>query len=210
MMSVSSTDMAAPREAPTHSLTLFSAGASLAGAAGRCQQAPPGQGSARRRLDHVAETELGQHGPREAFEVHGPVEGDEHAGVVAGQGGLGDDLVDLPGQLDRGQVSSQLERPLAGPSLAQLAEGARRVVVVFPDLTRPMPNRTVLPPLLGLLERSGIPDDAVTLLCATGTHRQATPGEMRELVGDVDEPQIWLSRNGPLLHRYAPRNAEYE
>jgi len=31
---------------------------------------------------------------------------------------------------------------------------------------------------------------------------------VRELVGDVDEPQIWLSRNGPLLHRYAPRNAE--
>jgi nickel-dependent lactate racemase len=67
--------------------------------------------------------------------------------------------------------------------LAQLAAGARRVVVVFPDLTRPMPNRTVLPPLLGLLERSGIPDDAVTLLCATGTHRQATPSEMQELVG---------------------------
>ena len=56
-------------------------------------------------------------------------------------------------------------------------------MVVFPDLTRPMPNRTVLPPLLGLLERSGIPDAAVTLLCATGTHRQATPSEMRELVG---------------------------
>jgi len=80
-------------------------------------------------------------------------------------------------------VRRALERPLAGPSLAQLAAGARRVVVVFPDLTRPMPNRTVLPPLLGLLERSGIPDDAVTLLCATGTHRQATPSEMQELVG---------------------------
>ena len=80
-------------------------------------------------------------------------------------------------------VRVALERPLAGPSLARLAAGARRVVVVFPDLTRPMPNRTVLPPLLGLLERSGIPDAAVTLLCATGTHRQATPGEMQELVG---------------------------
>jgi nickel-dependent lactate racemase len=80
-------------------------------------------------------------------------------------------------------VRRALERPLAGPSLAQLAAGARRVVVVFPDLTRPMPNRTVLPPLLGLLERSGIPDAAVTLLCATGTHRQATPSEMQELVG---------------------------
>jgi lactate racemase len=55
--------------------------------------------------------------------------------------------------------------------------------VVFPDLTRPMPNRTVLPPLLAYLSRCGIPDADVMLLCATGTHRQATPAEMRELVG---------------------------
>jgi nickel-dependent lactate racemase len=91
---------------------------------------------------------------------------------------------DLPGLADQTDaVRRALERPLAGPSLARWAAGAGRVVVVFPDLTRPMPNRTVLPPLLGLLERSGIPDAAVTLLCATGTHRQATPSEMQELVG---------------------------
>jgi predicted metal-dependent hydrolase len=28
---------------------------------------------------------------------------------------------------------------------------------------------------------------------------------VRELVGDVEAPQAWLSENGPLLHRYAPR-----
>jgi nickel-dependent lactate racemase len=58
-----------------------------------------------------------------------------------------------------------------------------RVVVVFPDLTRPMPNRTVLPPLLAVLEERGVPDANITLLCATGTHRQATRFEMEELVG---------------------------
>lgn len=31
---------------------------------------------------------------------------------------------------------------------------------------------------------------------------------VRELVGDVETPQAWLSRNGPLLHRYAPRTAQ--
>jgi predicted metal-dependent hydrolase len=30
---------------------------------------------------------------------------------------------------------------------------------------------------------------------------------VRELVGDVDTPQAWLSTQGPLLHRYAPRGA---
>jgi nickel-dependent lactate racemase len=57
------------------------------------------------------------------------------------------------------------------------------VAVVFPDLTRPMPNRTVLPPLLAELERCGVSDGRITLLCATGTHRQATPAEMAELIG---------------------------
>ena len=46
-----------------------------------------------------------------------------------------------------------------------------------------MPNRTVLPPLLAELARCGVPDDRITLLCATGTHRQATAAEMEELVG---------------------------
>ncbi|MGD0864382.1 MAG: SprT family zinc-dependent metalloprotease [Rhizomicrobium sp.] len=29
---------------------------------------------------------------------------------------------------------------------------------------------------------------------------------VRELVGDIDTPQAWLSTDGPLLHRYAPRS----
>ncbi len=96
---------------------------------------------------------------------------------------------DLPGLADQqAAIRHALAHPLAGPSLADLvapgrSHGAPRVAVVFPDLTRPMPNRTVLPPLLALLERCGIPDDAIALLCATGTHRQATPAEMDELVG---------------------------
>jgi nickel-dependent lactate racemase len=57
------------------------------------------------------------------------------------------------------------------------------VAVVFPDITRPMPNTTVLPPLLAELERAGAGPDRVELLCATGTHRPATPGELAALVG---------------------------
>jgi len=92
--------------------------------------------------------------------------------------------VDLPGLADEAAaVTAALRRPAAGPPLGELARRAGRVAVVFPDLTRPMPNRTVLPPLLAELERCGVPDDRITLLCATGTHRQATTDEMRELVG---------------------------
>ncbi len=80
-------------------------------------------------------------------------------------------------------ITDALRRPLTGPPLADLVAQAGRVAVVFPDLTRPMPNRTVLPPLLAELARCGVPDDRIVLLCATGTHRQATVAEMAELIG---------------------------
>jgi nickel-dependent lactate racemase len=113
--------------------------------------------------------------------------------LAYGRTGLGVEVPDdaavilpteLPGLPDEpGAVSRALEEPLCGPPLAGLAAGAARVVVVFPDLTRPMPNRTVLPPLLRHLANCGIPDAAITLLCATGSHRQATAAELEELVG---------------------------
>ncbi len=90
--------------------------------------------------------------------------------------------LDLPALDDEAAaITAALRRPLAGPPLGAMAHG--RVAVVFPDLTRPMPNRTVLPPLLAELARCGVPDEHVTLLCATGTHRQATAAEMSELIG---------------------------
>ena len=80
-------------------------------------------------------------------------------------------------------VRRSLRAPWSGPPLGDLVGGAGTVVVVFPDLTRPMPNTTVLPPLLAELEGAGAGPDRVELLCATGTHRQATPAEMEALVG---------------------------
>ncbi len=98
---------------------------------------------------------------------------------------------DLPGLPDQARaVTEALRAPVEGPPLSELVGSATgpgapspRVVVVFPDLTRPMPNRTVLPPLLAELERLGAGPEHVELLCATGTHRQATADEMVELVG---------------------------
>jgi lactate racemase len=92
--------------------------------------------------------------------------------------------LDGPGLDDEASsITAALRRPLLGGSLEDLTDGSERVAVVFPDLTRPMPNRTVLPPLLAELARCGVPDERITLLCATGTHRQASAAEMDELVG---------------------------
>ncbi|HUI04096.1 MAG TPA: nickel-dependent lactate racemase [Acidimicrobiales bacterium] len=101
---------------------------------------------------------------------------------------------DVPGLPDQGQaVIDALGAPVEGPSLAEhYAAAARRaartggrprVAVVFPDVTRPMPNRTVLPPLLAELEARGARPSEIELLCATGSHRAASHDELVELVG---------------------------
>jgi lactate racemase len=92
-----------------------------------------------------------------------------------------------------GAVLQALRLPVEGPPLAELVRAAAsaaarrgsalRVAVVFPDVTRPMPNRTVLPPLLAELDRLGVSSERVELLCATGTHRAARHDEVVELVG---------------------------
>jgi lactate racemase len=80
-------------------------------------------------------------------------------------------------------VQESLRNPVGSPPLAELARGRRSACVVISDITRPVPNRTLLPPLLATLEASGIHRDRITILVATGTHRPNTPDELTEMVG---------------------------
>ena len=80
-------------------------------------------------------------------------------------------------------VRAALHHPPSGRPLGDLVGSTGTVAVVFPDLTRPMPNTTVLPPLLDELARLGAGPERVRILCATGTHRPATAPELAGLVG---------------------------
>ncbi|HIQ21026.1 MAG TPA: nickel-dependent lactate racemase, partial [Planctomycetes bacterium] len=55
--------------------------------------------------------------------------------------------------------------------------------VVISDVTRPAPNRSILPPLLQTLEASGIPRGKILVLVATGMHRPNVGEELVEMVG---------------------------
>ncbi len=82
-----------------------------------------------------------------------------------------------------GAVRDALAVPIASPPLSVLAAGRESACVVISDITRPVPNKTILPPLLETLERSGIPRDKITILIATGIHRPTTPAELEVMVG---------------------------
>lgn len=77
-------------------------------------------------------------------------------------------------------VREALEAPIASPPLEEIARGKKSACVVVSDITRPVPNPVILPPLLEALERAGIPRAGITILVATGNHR---PNEGEELEG---------------------------
>lgn len=81
-------------------------------------------------------------------------------------------------------IERALDSPHGCPPLRDLARGKRTAAISVCDITRPVPNRMTLPPILDRLAAAGIPRDAVTILIATGLHRPATPAEIREIVGD--------------------------
>lgn len=80
-------------------------------------------------------------------------------------------------------VEEALKNPIGAPPLLELAAGRRDACIVVCDVTRPVPNPVLLPPLLRTLEAAGIPASAITILIATGTHRPNLGEEARRLVG---------------------------
>ncbi len=80
-------------------------------------------------------------------------------------------------------LEAALDAPIGTPPLVELARGKKTAAISVCDITRPAPNRLVLPPLLARLAQAGIPRENVTVLIATGLHRPATEDEIREIVG---------------------------
>ncbi len=76
-----------------------------------------------------------------------------------------------------------LAHPTGTPSLAELARGRSDACVAICDITRPVPNQMMLPPILATLEAAGIPRDKITILIATGLHRPNEGEELIEMVG---------------------------
>ncbi len=82
-------------------------------------------------------------------------------------------------------VRQALQGPVAASPLADLAGQARSACIVICDITRPVPNRLFLRPIIETLLARGVAKDRITVLIATGLHRPNLEGELEEVVGDA-------------------------
>ncbi|MBD3288039.1 nickel-dependent lactate racemase [candidate division KSB1 bacterium] len=95
------------------------------------------------------------------------------------------------------KLEQSLKNPIGTAALSKLADGKKTACVVICDITRPVPNKIILPPILSTLENSGIKRENITILIATGIHR---PNEGEELVYLVGEDII---KNYRIVNHFA-------
>ena len=86
------------------------------------------------------------------------------------------------------RLEKRLEEALCCPfgtsPLKDLAAGRKNACIVISDITRPVPNATILPPILRILEEEGIARENITILIGTGLHRPNEGSELVTLVGE--------------------------
>ncbi len=80
-------------------------------------------------------------------------------------------------------VARAIADPIGTPPLAELARGRKNACVLVCDITRPVPNRTILPPILHILEEQGVARGDILILIATGLHRPNEGAELDEMLG---------------------------
>ncbi|MGH9343270.1 MAG: nickel-dependent lactate racemase, partial [Terriglobia bacterium] len=109
----------------------------------------------------------------------------------------------LPLSDPQAAIERALDSPVAGPPLARLAAGKKSAALSVCDITRPVPNRDILPPVLARLEAAGIARGNITVLIATGLHRPASDAEIREICGDS------IAREYRVLNHHARELSEH-
>jgi nickel-dependent lactate racemase len=82
-----------------------------------------------------------------------------------------------------GAIEKALTQPIGAKPLAALVRGRKNACILVCDITRPVPNRIILPPVLRILEEQGIARRDILILIATGLHRPNEGAELDEILG---------------------------
>ena len=90
-------------------------------------------------------------------------------------------------------VKAAMEAPIGTPGLRELAKGREKIVIIASDHTRPVPSKVIIPLMLAEI-REGNPNADITILIATGCHRETTKEELVHKFGEeiVAKEKIYI------------------
>jgi nickel-dependent lactate racemase len=100
-------------------------------------------------------------------------------------------------------LANVLNNPTGTAPLPELARGRKNACILVCDITRPVPNRLILPPLLRILEQQGLARRDILILVATGLHRPNEGTELEEMLGpDVVKNYRVENHHGQVLEEH--------
>ena len=101
-------------------------------------------------------------------------------------------------------VAQALAAPVGAPPIRDLARGRESCCILICDITRPVPNRLLLPVLIRELIAGGMKPADISVLVATGLHRPNEGDELAELVGDP-----WVLETVRVANHFARNDADH-
>jgi len=81
------------------------------------------------------------------------------------------------------EILKDLDDPIASKPLKDLVKRGEKVVIIISDITRNVRNDVMVPAIVKYLNQNGIPDEDITIITATGTHRCHTKDELIKMLG---------------------------
>jgi len=83
------------------------------------------------------------------------------------------------------EIKRALKNPIGSKRLKDVIRLKDKVAIAIDDITRPLPSREILPPLIDELTSSGIKEKDITIIIATGLHRKLSLPEIRQILGKI-------------------------
>jgi nickel-dependent lactate racemase len=80
-------------------------------------------------------------------------------------------------------IAEELRKPIASKPLSELIKPGMKVVILADDLTRPTPQKEILPILIEEINKAGVEDKDISIIIALGTHRYMKEDEILERFG---------------------------
>lgn len=110
----------------------------------------------------------------------------------------------IPPERNRATVLETIRHPIGTKTLDETVKPGDTAAFICNDLTRVANSFDFMPVFLDEMNRLGVPDENMTIVFALGAHRDMTPEEMAQAVGED------VARRVKMVNSQAKRTEEFE
>jgi nickel-dependent lactate racemase len=107
-------------------------------------------------------------------------------------------------KLGAGAIARALAEPVDAAPFDELVRDRTSACILVCDITRPVPNRLFLRPMIERMLAAGIPRERITIVIATGLHRPNEGDELAEVIGDP-----WVLERVRVVNHFARNDADH-